>query len=114
MTLRQRQSLFARLYAKLILHAYELGYEVTFGETLRPPEMVAIYVERGTGSANSLHPLKLAGDFNLFKDGRYLSSTESHRILGEYWESLHELCRWGGRFSRPDGNHYEVTRKPWR
>lgn len=107
MTLRQKQSLFARLYARLILHAESLGYEVTFGETLRPPETAALYEQQGRGIANSLHTLKLAGDLNLFRDGRYLSSTESHRPLGEWWERQHELCRWGGRFS--DGNHYSLT-----
>jgi hypothetical protein len=26
--------------------------------------------------------------------------------LGEFWEGLHPLCRWGGRFN--DGNHYSI------
>jgi hypothetical protein len=107
MTLRQKQSLFATLFARLVLKAIELGYEVTLGELQRPQEMADIYAERGTGSAGSLHILKLAGDVNLFRDGRYLSSTESHRELGEWWEAQHELCRWGGRFG--DGNHYSFA-----
>jgi len=45
-------------------------------------------------------------DFNLFKDGVFLQGTEDHRPLGEYWESLDPLCRWGGRFN--DGNHYSI------
>ena len=109
MTLRQKQSLFARLLARLILRAEELGFEVTLGEIWRSPETVQLYSELGKGSASSLHPLKLAADINLFRDGRYLSSTESHRELGEWWERQHELCRWGGRFSRPDGNHYSLA-----
>ncbi len=109
MTLRQKQSLFARLLARLIQYAETLGLEVTLGEVWRPQEMVDIYVERGTGSATSVHPLKLAADVNLFRDGHYLSSTESHRALGEWWEQQHKLCRWGGRFSRPDGNHYGLA-----
>jgi hypothetical protein len=43
---------------------------------------------------------------NLFKDGKYCVNTEDHRELGEFWESLHEGCRWGGRFREVDGNHY--------
>lgn len=56
---------------------------------------------------NSLHYSRLAVDINLFKDGKYLTSTEDHLQFGEFWESLHGDCRWGGRFS--DGNHYSVT-----
>lgn len=107
MTLRQKQSLFARLVAQLLNEAYLRGYEVTFGEAYRSPEEAARLARAGKGLANSLHTSRLAVDLNLFKDGKYLSSTESHRPLGEWWESLHELCRWGGRFN--DGNHYSVA-----
>jgi len=53
-----------------------------------------------------LHPLRLAQDLNLFRKGVWLTRTEDHRELGEWWERLDPVCRWGGRFSRPDGNHY--------
>jgi hypothetical protein len=106
-TLRQKQSLFAGLFAKLILRAIATGYEVTIGEVQRTPEQAALNATRGTGIANSLHLLKLAGDLHLFKDGAYLRSTEAHRPLGEWWERQHDLCRWGGRFG--DGNHYSLT-----
>jgi len=49
----------------------------------------------------------LAVDLELFKDGAYLTKTEDHKALGEYWKTLHELCRWGGDFD--DGNHYSLT-----
>ena len=61
---------------------------------------------------NSLHYAKCAGDLNLFKDGEYLTDTESHRFLGEFWESLNPENRWGGRYS--DGNHYERVPGGWR
>jgi hypothetical protein len=51
----------------------------------------------------------LAIDLNLFKDGNFLSATEDHKELGEWWEEQHELCRWGGRFSNADGNHYSLV-----
>jgi hypothetical protein len=101
MTLREKQSLFAYLVARLILHAEHLGYELTLGDAWRSPEEAA-----RRGFPKSLHTLKLAIDLNLFRDGRYLSSTESHRPLGEWWEKQHQLCRWGGRFG--DGNHYSL------
>lgn len=109
MTLRQKQSLFVRLVAQLILKATEMGYELTWGETYRTPEQAALNAKKGTGIKNSLHTQRLAVDFNLFKDGQFLDSSEAHRPLGEYWESLSTpdyTCCWGGRFSKPDGNHY--------
>lgn len=110
MTLRQKQSVFTLRVARLILRANELGYELTGGEWWRPPEMVAIYAKRGTGSQNSLHPDRLALDLNLFKDGKWLTSTASHRPLGMYWESLSTpdaVCVWGGSWGS-DGNHYAI------
>lgn len=110
MTLRQKQSFFVQLVAKLIVHAGELGFEVTFGETYRSPEEAQRLFKLGKGTLNSLHISRLAIDLNLFKNGVYLTSTESHRELGEWWESLSIppdiICCWGGRFS--DGNHYSV------
>lgn len=109
MTLRQKQSLFVKLLGQLLEEIYRRGYGATLGEGWRPPEMVAIYAADGRGSGTSLHPDRLAQDINLFKDGLWLKSTEDHRQFGEYWEKLHPLCRWGGRFTgRPDGNHYSL------
>lgn len=107
LTLRQQQSLFARLVADLIIHAFELGYEITLGEAYRSREEAERLAKAGKGIVNSLHTSRLAIDVNLFRDGRYLSATESHRPLGEWWEQQHAGCRWGGRFQRSDGNHYE-------
>ena len=107
MTLRAKQSLFVRLVADLVRHASDRGYELTFGEAYRSPEEAARLARARKGIVASLHTLRLAIDLNLFRDGHYLSSTESHRPLGEYWERLHAQCRWGGRFG--DGNHYSMT-----
>lgn len=109
MKLQERQSLFVRLVARLIDRATALGYELTFGEAWRTPEQCALNAAKGTGISDSLHPDRLAIDLNLFKDGAFLKDTESHRALGEWWEQLHPDCRWGGRFPKPDGNHYSLT-----
>lgn len=106
MTLREKQSLFVQLVAGLLAQAPRLGFELTFGEAYRSPEEAARLAKLGTGLKNSLHIQKLAIDLNLFKAGKYLSSTEAHRPLGEWWERQHPLCRWGGRFG--DGNHYSL------
>lgn len=104
--LREKQSTFVSLVAQLILEANRRGYELTFGEALRTPEQAALNAEKGIGIKNSVHLIRLAVDFNLFKDGKYLDKTSDHEELGTYWESLHPLTRWGGRFN--DGNHYSL------
>lgn len=98
MTLRQKQSLFLRLSLQLMAYAHEQGYELTYGDAYRDPKRY--------GHPNSNHGKRLAIDLNLFRDGKYLVRNEDHKPLGEYWESLHPLCRWGGRFA--DGNHYSL------
>lgn len=107
MTLRQRQSLFARLVPRLIDRAYELGFEVTLGEAWRSEFEAARLSRLGAGIARSLHCDRLAIDLNLFRGGVWLTKTDDHRPLGEWWEQQHEDCRWGGRFG--DGNHYSLS-----
>ena len=94
MTLRQKQSKFAHMVALLIGRAYQLGYEVTLGDAWA----------REGHRKGSFHYKRLAIDLNLFKDGVYLRSTESHKPLGEFWESIGGS--WGGRWD--DGNHYSL------
>lgn len=107
MTLREKQSAFTLMVAKLILKADELGYELTFGDAYRDPRVFgAPGVRKGYGTANSFHKQRLAIDLNLFKDGKFLEGTEAHRELGEWWESIGGT--WGGRFRKPDGNHYSL------
>lgn len=105
MTLREKQSIFARLVARLIDKAYELGYELTLGDAYRDPSLHGqMGVKKGYGHRNSCHKIRLAIDLNLFKDKKYIEGTEAHKELGEWWEKQHSLARWGGRFG--DGNHY--------
>jgi hypothetical protein len=68
MTLRQKQSKFAKMVPLLLLYAYELGYEITLGDAWAKTGHIK----------NSFHYKKLAQDLNLFKNGRYLRSTKSH------------------------------------
>lgn len=96
MTLREKQTEFARAVPRLIDAAFVLGYEVTLGDAFRDSRCPY-------GSKSSKHKRRLAIDLNLFKDGKYLTKTTDHLKLGMYWESIGGI--WGGRFS--DGNHYE-------
>lgn len=104
-TLREKQSRFAVLVAQLIAQATILGYEVTLGDAYRDPRLHGKPGEKkGYGHPRSAHKLRLAIDLNLFRDGKFLSSSEDHRPLGEWWESIGGT--WGGRFN--DGNHYSL------
>lgn len=103
LTLGQKQRLFCKLTARLILYAYEQGYELTYGDAFRDP----LFAEFKA----TLHAKRLAVDLNLFKNGVYLKDSSDHAPLGVYWKSLHPLCRWGGDFKGPkgpDGNHYSM------
>jgi len=109
MTLGEKQRRFVRLVGKLIEWAYANGYELTFGDAYRTPEQAAANAAAGTGIAKSLHTQRLAIDFNLFREGVYLTTTEDHRPLGALWKSLAPDARWGGDFRpNPDGNHYSL------
>ncbi|MBU2249945.1 MAG: M15 family metallopeptidase [Gammaproteobacteria bacterium] len=94
MTLREKQSKFVQMVALLIQFAYEKGYELTLGDA----------AATSGHRRNSCHYIRLAVDLNIFREGKYLSSTEDHQELGKFWESIGGS--WGGRFD--DGNHYSL------
>jgi len=94
MTYGDKRRKFAVMVSKLILFAIGLGYEVALDDG-----------KCRTGHIkNSFHYIGLAQDINLYKDGVYLTKTEDHLPLGNYWESLGGT--WGGRWM--DGNHYSL------
>jgi hypothetical protein len=105
MTLRQKQSAFAKLLPRLLDKAHELGFEITLGDAYRDPRVHGdMGVRKSYSHPSSGHKLRLAIDLNLFKDGEFCEGSGSHKELGEWWEKQHDLARWGGRFN--DGNHY--------
>ena len=109
MTLGEKQKLFSRLFGELIAYIYKEGYAVTFGDAYRDPRVFGkVGEQKGYGRSASNHKVRLAVDLNLFKreNGKwiYQQSTHAHRPIGEHWETMHTLCRWGGHFD--DGNHY--------
>lgn len=110
MRLREARCLFTRALAELILWACERGYEVALDEAT---ERLTDKDPTSDHMPNSLHHVGLAADLNLYREGRWLSTTEDHAPLGEWWEQRgRELglpLAWGGRFK--DGNHYSMEWK---
>ncbi|HLP97486.1 MAG TPA: M15 family metallopeptidase [Sideroxyarcus sp.] len=92
------QAAFLRQVCMLLEHANELGFVVTMGEAFRTTEQQAIYVKTGRSKAmNSEHLSRRAIDLNIFKDGK-LCGREDIKPLGDFWEGLHPLNRWGGNW----------------
>lgn len=106
MTLRQKQSIFALNISKLIVWAYENGYEITLGEARRTHSQQLLYfygysIQRTSGvlklvktrrrskTLKSFHLKKLAEDLNVFIDGKYRTDKKAFKPLAEYWSSLH-------------------------
>src|SRR5574341_95774 len=111
MTLGEMQRLFAVRVAELIHRIQAAGYECSFGEVKRSDEQAIINaigeggraklaaVLRNNGFASlgdavenngkfggvlySVHQLQIAVDLNLFKDGKYLATSEDHKLFGE-------------------------------
>jgi len=113
MTLREKQSLFAYKVGLLLMKVVELGYECTLGDAYRDPRLHGAVGEKlGYGHRKSCHKLRLAIDLNLFKDGKFLETTDGHEELGIWWESIGGT--WGGRFQPADGNHFSFEHEGMR
>ena len=107
LSLGQAQRILPLMVRDLITFAYAEGYELTFGDAYRDPRVFGTFGSKKEGAYGrwkSNHKRRLAVDFNLFKDGVYLTKSEDYTSLGEYWESLGGS--WGGRFN--DGNHFSI------
>jgi hypothetical protein len=104
-----KQAKFTTDVAKLIEYADELGYQLTFGEAWRHAYMQKYYVAHGLSwTMNSYHRKRLAVDLNLFIDGKYITTCEEYKILGEYWKSLDpDRNVWGGSWKQKDCPHFE-------
>lgn len=104
MTLREARAEFTRLIPRLIDKAFELGFEAGIDEAT---ERLTVKDPTSDHMVGSLHHLGLALDLILWKNGEWQDKSEQYTELGLFWESLHPLCKWGGRFS--DGNHFSFA-----
>ena len=109
MKLSQHQQYFVQNIGLLIIRANTLGVNLTFGEAFRTEYQQKEYLRTGKSKTmNSNHLRRLAVDFNFFIDNKLTYSHPLITKLGEYWESLDPLNRWGGHFSKfNDTPHFE-------
>lgn len=108
MKLSEKRVLFTGLLGKLIAWGHENGYMIAIDQAKRTQAEADANAKSGAGISNSLHLIPLAADFVLYINGEYKTQTEDYKALGIYWKSLHRDCRWGGDFSKPDGNHFSL------
>ncbi len=108
-TLGQKQHRFVAMVAKLIEYALAIpGAQLAFGEAWRTPEQAQWDAAHGTGIVHSVHIDRLAIDLLLFLNGAWQKDSAAYEPLGVFWESLAPDACWGGRFSKPDGNHFSI------
>jgi hypothetical protein len=103
LTLRQKQSLFAKLIGQLIGFVYSMGWELTFGDVWRP--------DKKGHMPGSVHYIRLAADVNLFVGGIWKDrDCPEWQTIGRFWKGLDPLCAWGGDFRGDvDLNHFSLA-----
>ena len=118
MTKNEKRVLFLRCFAKLILFAEKNDIEflvICFNRTLAEQKRL---VKAGKSwTLNSKHLLWRAQDIailkRIFVAGKPLRrvidwQSKNYATLGIYWETLHPLCVWGGRWKQRDSGHLEI------
>ena len=106
MKLSDKQALFTDLISRLTLAVNGCdGWRIRDGDCYRDERC-------DYGHPRSLHRKRLARDLVVDKRDaagrwRWQTRTEAYEWIGEQWERMNPLCRWGGRFG--DGNHFSIS-----
>jgi len=101
----EQQNAFLKDAARLILEAQKFGLVVTGGELYRTQEQQDIHYKAGRSKLkHSLHQDRMAIDLNFFKkSGMGVMELTYNKAdiqpLGDWWEKLTPLNRWGGNWS---------------
>jgi hypothetical protein len=112
MNIREKQVIFHRAVASLIIDAYKIGIEVFINELYRDiTRQVELYQKGLSKTLKSKHLEGLAVDLYILKDGKViLDPVKEYYILGEIWESWGGI--WGGRFKDlKDIYHFEYSER---
>jgi len=110
MKLSDQQFEFAKDSLDLEYWMITQGYKFTYGEAWRPDEMQKIYYEQGKSKIKERGPHgdRLAKDYNIWVNGKLTYKKEDLQPIGDYWEELNPLNRWGGNFKDfVDTPHFE-------
>ena len=107
MTLSDKRQIFTRNLANLITWGFAQGYGLALDQVKRTQAEANANAESGVGIVHSLHIIGLAADILLYHPDYKTGSTD-YKPLGDYWKTLDVLNRWGGDFSKPDGNHFSM------
>lgn len=106
LTLREKRVAFSRAIALLLLWAQAQGWDLALGEGY-----VALTDARdgdwdGPHMRGGTHYAGTGQDVLLYINGAYITdgSHPAFLRLGEFWERIHPLARWGGRHN--DANHF--------
>lgn len=115
MSLSSRQIEFTYAIGKLIQAAYNLGYQLTFGDAYRDSRVHGGFGQTKPGSyssKNSVHKVRLAVDFNVFKNNILLEgkeALEAHHAIHNEWDKLG-----GSERILKDLNHYSFIYNGYR
>ncbi len=110
MKLGEKQEVFTLNMAKLILFAESKGYKCRARELQRTKLQQEEYFKTGKSKTmKSNHLNSCAVDIYFAKDNKLIENKEELQFLGDFWESLNPLNRWGGNYKRfIDCPHFEM------
>jgi hypothetical protein len=104
MSLSDEQAAFNQQITALTALVNSTGqYRIRDGDCYRDPRV-------RYGKRKSLHRSRLARDLildRLVEDKfTYQRTTKAYEWIGTIWKMMDEQNRWGGDFTKPDGNHF--------
>jgi len=110
----EQQAAFLADVAKLIQQADKFDLVVTAGELHRTQYQQDFYQKTGASKVDrSIHQDRMAIDLNFFKrdaSGKLnlTYKVDDTKAMGDFWESLNPLNKWGGRWKDPvDTPHFQ-------
>lgn len=109
MTPGEHQEAFSKNVSLLFHFLHVNGFDIRIGEAQRTKAQQEIYVQEGKSmTKNSMHLKKCAIDLHIFKNGKWIQDKKKLQEIGDFWESLDTLNRWGGNWKRfRDVPHFE-------
>lgn len=111
MTIREKRVLGSKLISQLVLWINDHPtWECAYGEGYVAITDAADGDYDGPHKRGGAHYTGLGYDLLLYVDGVWAATGReaAWQTIGAKWESMHELCRWGGRFQSVDVNHFSL------